>query len=65
VITISTSKGSDGKCQAVARTTIDGIARAELESAYLKLKRALSVEYAELRGSSPGTGEALTERLTK
>ncbi|HEY3450140.1 MAG TPA: DUF4833 domain-containing protein [Myxococcales bacterium] len=63
-ITITTSRGNDGKCQAVAKTTISGT-KAELESAYLKLKRAMSVEYAELRGKNPQTREAVTEKLTE
>ncbi|MGC4123027.1 MAG: DUF4833 domain-containing protein [Myxococcales bacterium] len=60
-----TTFSKDGKCQAVARTTIDGVAKAEFENVYLKLKRAMSVEYAELRGKHPETGAALSEKMTE
>jgi len=63
-LTISVSKGSDGRCRAVARTTIGTVAAAEFASAYIKLKSSLSVEYVELRGKHPDTGEPITERMT-
>ena len=63
-LTISVSKGSDGKCRAVAHTTIGAVAAAEFTSAYIKLKSRMSVEYIELRGKHADTGETLTERLT-
>lgn len=60
---VALEKQPDGKCKATVRTTISEIVGAELLSAYVKLKRAWSVEYVEVHGKHPETGLALCERL--
>lgn len=60
---ITTERGPDGRCRAIARATVAGVPDAEIISAYVKLKRAMSVEYVEIYGKHPKTGEPLTERL--
>jgi hypothetical protein len=62
-LVITTDRGPDGKCRAIARATVAGVQGAELVSAFVKLKRAMSVDYVEIYGKHPKTGEPLTERL--
>lgn len=62
-VLITTTKTADGRCAAKARTKVEGVADAELVSAFVKLKRAWSVDYVELRGRNPANGAALSERL--
>ena len=62
-LVISTGLGPDGRCQAVVRTSIDGVEGAELVSAYVKLKGVLSVDYVEIYGRHPVSGADLSERI--
>ena len=62
---ITISKGADGRCTSVTYIAMAGQDRAELLSAYVKLRRPLSVEYLEIHGKDHRTGEPLTERVTK
>ena len=55
--------GSDGVCKAVTRTTVAGVEQAVFTDAYIKLKSHLSMEYLEMRGAHPVSGEKLVERL--
>lgn len=61
---VRTSKGADGRCTAIVRTTIAGM-DSELLSAYVKLRRPMSVEYVEIHGKSPQTGQPLDERVAQ
>ena len=62
-ITITAERGADGRCRAVARTIIGGVANIELVSAYVQLLRPMSVEYVEIHGRHPMTGQPVEERL--
>ena len=62
---VVTSKDAAGHCSATVYTTIGGVIRAELHSAFAKLQRALTVEYVEIHGRDPRTGQPLEERITK
>ncbi len=62
-VVVATKRGADGKCQATARCSIAGISGAELSSAHVKLRRALTVEYIDLFGRDPATGASLVERI--
>jgi hypothetical protein len=62
-IWITTAKGEDGRCKAIAWTRIAGLDRAELTSIYVKLSGPLSVEYVDVKGRNRATGEVLTERI--
>jgi Domain of unknown function (DUF4833) len=63
VITLTTSRGPDGKCVAVARTLVGG-RHAVLLSAYVKLGGAFSIEYVDLHGTKPDGGP-VEERLRR
>ena len=60
---VTTVKAEDGHCKALAWTKIAGVERAELISIYVKLSGALSVDYVDVKGRNPSTGEILSERL--
>lgn len=62
-LVVETKRGADGRCQATVRCTIAGTSGAELSSAHVKLRRALSVEYIDLFGRDPSTGASLVERI--
>jgi hypothetical protein len=62
-LVIAIKKGADGKCQATVRCTLAGISGAQLSSAHIKLRRALSVEYIDLFGRAPATGAKVVERI--
>lgn len=62
---VRTSKGADGRCTATVRTTIAGQDSSELLSAYVKLRRPLSVEYVEIHGKSPQSGQPIDERVVQ
>jgi hypothetical protein len=62
-IWVTTAKGEDGHCKAVAWTKIGGVERAELISIYVKLAGALSVDYIDVKGRNRTTGEVLTEHI--
>jgi len=62
-IWVTTSKAEDGRCKAVARTKIGAVDRAELLSIYVKLAGPLSVDYIDVKGRNPATGEMLSERI--
>lgn len=64
-VVIETEKGPDGRCRAVALSTISNIASAHLLNAHIKLRRALSVEYIDIRGRHPASGALLEERVTE
>lgn len=61
---IKTAKGADGRCTALTYISMAGQERAELLSAYVKLRRPMSVEYLEIHGKHGTTGEPLSERIT-
>jgi hypothetical protein len=60
---IQTSKGLDGRCTALAYAALAGQERAELLSAYVKLRRPMSVEYLEIHGKDRSTGQPISERI--
>jgi hypothetical protein len=62
-IWVTTSKAEDGRCKVVARTKIGAIERAELLSIYVKLAGPISVDYVDVKGRNPATGEMLSERI--
>jgi hypothetical protein len=63
-IGIATRRDSNGKCVAVARTTIAGVT-AELISIYAKLSSPISVEYIDIKGRDFRTGKPIVERLAR
>jgi hypothetical protein len=62
-IWVTTSKEADGHCSATATTTISGLEGMQLLSVYVKLAGFLSVEYVNIIGRNPRTGENVSERL--
>ena len=62
---MTTSKSEDGHCKAVVRTKIGAVEHAELFSIYVKLGGVLSVDYVEVKGRNPTTGEMITERIKR
>mgnify|MGYP000974783451 CR=1 FL=1 len=63
-VTLTITRTAGGHCACVARTNIGPLGNALLHSAYVKLLRANSVEYLEIRGAHPETGAPLTERIS-
>ena len=63
-IGITTRRESNGKCVAVARTTIAGVT-AELLSIHVKLAGPLSVEYIDIKGRDFRTGKPIVERMKR
>lgn len=61
-IDIVATKNADGTCHADPYTNIGG-RRARLRLIFLQLSGPFSVDWVELRGTDPETGEALTERV--
>ena len=60
---VTTTKEADGRCTATVRTTIAGQDQSELLSAYVKLRRALSVEYVDIHGRAASGGQPIEERI--
>jgi hypothetical protein len=63
-IGITTRRGPNGKCAAVARTAIAGVT-AELLSIHAKLSSPFSVEYIDIKGRDFKTGKAIVERMKR
>lgn len=63
-IGITTRRATNGKCVAIARTTIAGVT-AELISIYAKLASPLSVEYIDIKGRDFRSGKPIVERLKR
>lgn len=64
-ITITTKRGGEGRCAAVAYATIGGVPGAILTSVFVKLGGPLSVDYVDVFGKHPGTGAVVSERIKK
>jgi hypothetical protein len=64
-LVVTTTKEADGRCTAMVHTTIAGMERVELQSAFAKLRRAMSVEYVDIHGRDPRTGQPIDERIQK
>lgn len=60
---VTTTKEADGRCTATVRTTIGGMDHSELLSAFVKLRRPLSVEYVDIHGRAPNSGQPIEERI--
>lgn len=60
---VTITKEADGRCTALVYTTIANQERVELLSAYVKLRRPLSVEYVDIHGRDPRTGQPVDERV--
>jgi hypothetical protein len=60
---VQTTKGPDGRCTALVSAALAGQERAEVLSAYVKLRRPMSVEYVEIHGKDRSTGQTLSERI--
>ena len=48
-----------------AGATIGGVPHAELVSAFVQLKRPLTVDYVDIHGRNPTTGAPIEERVKK
>jgi hypothetical protein len=62
-ISIATHRQPGGPCTAVGTTTIAGIEGAQIVSVYVKLAGFMAVEYVQIFGKNPKTGQTLEERL--
>ena len=64
-IWVTTTTGENGQCKALVRTKIKGVQFAELESIYVKLGGGpfSVVDYVDVKGRNPATGEKLVERI--
>jgi len=62
-LTIITRKDGSGHCLAEVETAIAGRAGMRLASVFLQLGSLTSVEYVDISGRDPLTGEAVRERL--
>ena len=65
VIFITTSRGANGRCSALVRTTIANVQYAELVSIFVKLSGFLSVSYVDIKGKDLATGKQIEERLRR
>lgn len=65
VIFITTSRGANGRCSALARTKIGSVEYAELASIFVKLSGPLSVSYIDIKGKDLATAKAVEERLRR
>jgi hypothetical protein len=63
-IRITTTKGANGACSAVARATINGT-EAQLISVFAKLAGLVSVDYIDVFGKNLKSGVDVTERIRK
>ena len=62
-LVIVTRREADGRCSAVAHALVAGVPGAVLDSAFVKLRRPMSVDYVEIHGRNPATGARLEERV--
>lgn len=62
-VTITIARDAEGHCAAVSRMRIGAVEDAVLSSAFVQLKGFNSVDYVELRGADPRTGEPIAERV--
>jgi len=62
-ISITTSRGSNGRCAALVRMTIGKVPQAELLSVFVKLSGPLKVAYLDIKGRDRATGKPIEERL--
>jgi hypothetical protein len=65
VIFITTSRGANGHCSALVRTTIANVQYAELVSIFVRLSGFLSVSYVDIKGKDLATGKPIEERLRR
>ncbi len=57
-------KSAEGKCTAIAKAHVAGVAGAEVLSAFAKLRSVLgTVQYVEIHARDPRSGAMLSERL--
>lgn len=63
MITITSERGPDGRCRAVARALVGGVPDAELLYAHVQLGLPMKVKHVDIHGRHPATGEPLTERV--
>lgn len=64
-ITITTTRGPDGRCTSVAHAMIGGVPGAILTSVFVKLGGVLSVDYVDVHGKNPDSGAVVNERIKK
>ena len=62
-ISITTSRGANGRCAAVVRMKIADVPAAELFSIFVKLAGPLSVSYIDVKGRNSATAKPVEERL--
>ena len=62
-ISITTSKGANGRCSALVRMKVASIENAQLLSIFVKLSGPLSVSYIDIKGKNLATGKPVGERL--
>jgi len=62
-IVVVTGRDAQGHCAATPYTVIGTNKGARLDHIFAQLSGAISVEYVEVHGTDPGTGEVLTERM--
>ncbi len=65
----NTSRGADGRCSALVRTPIAGVANAKLDSTFVELSGPLSIAYVDIKGpppepASPVSPPSLAARVT-
>jgi hypothetical protein len=63
MISITTSRGANGRCSAVVRTKIANLQTADLISIFVKLAGPLSVSYIDIKGRNPATAKPIEERV--
>jgi Domain of unknown function (DUF4833) len=63
-ILIVTKQDKDGRCQATAYAQIHGVKSARLDYIFAKVAGTMSVDYVDVHGTDPETGQALVERMT-
>ena len=63
LISITTSRGANGRCSAVVRMKIADVPSAELLWIFVKLAGPLSVSYIDVKGRNPTTAKPVEERL--
>jgi hypothetical protein len=64
-IFVTTSRGVNGRCEALVRTKIASVEYAELVSIFVKLSGPLSVSYIDIKGKDLATTKPIDERFRR
>jgi len=64
-VLVVTTRDVEGHCTTTAYARIKGVANAKLDHIFVKVAGPMSVDYVDVYGSDPKTGDALVERMKR